>query len=130
MSKSSKPKRNGRWSVADKFYLENNSHLSDKELAFVLGRTTAAIQQQRFRYMPNAAKKMPRWSSAEVETLKSMYTTHTDQEIADILGRTQVAVWGKRQRLKIGNSGPGPYTKGLEQKVSFKKKLASLIGIK
>lgn len=130
MSKSSTPKRYGRWSVAEKFYVQNNPNLSDKELAFALGRTPAAIQQQRSRFMPDAPRKMPRWTTAEVEALKSMYTTHSDQEISEIIGRTTHAVWGKRQRLKIGNSGPGPYTKGLEQKLSFKKKLASLIGIK
>jgi hypothetical protein len=90
------------WSKAELHYLQNNpDNLSDQELAVSLNRSRQAIAMRR-SMMDTVHKKMPRWSDADVETLKQLHSTHTDDQIGKILNRTAHAVWAKRKRLNLG----------------------------
>lgn len=84
--------------------MTNPDNLTNAQLALALNRSKSAIVSQlNLRREPHQ-KVMPRWSQDEVKLLKKHYKTHTDEQIAEMLGRTPTAVWGKRQRLELSRS--------------------------
>lgn len=53
------------------------------------------------RVIPNKLKVRPRWTKAEVTILKRLYRTHSNAEIAKVLGRKVSSVVFKAHRLRL-----------------------------
>jgi DNA-binding CsgD family transcriptional regulator len=99
------------WTEADEQTVMD-SDLPPKELAAMLGRTPASIQNKRRELTANAAKspdrrRSRRWSQEDDNTL--MREDLTPQEKADRLGRSYAAVQTRRSMLRTAGT-PKPAT--------------------
>ena len=63
-----------------------------------IGRTQAAVAQKALRV---GIVKKPRWSKAELETLHKLSSTYTSREIAELVGRSPMAVRDKLRNLRL-----------------------------
>lgn len=86
-------------------------NLLDRQIAVLVGRTTAAVKERRPQIVP-ATPKAPTWSDAEVAILRERYTSTPVAEMASLLpGRTPMAIMAKvktigvRQRKPLTSSG-------------------------
>ena len=86
---------------------------TDDDLAVIFGRTIEAVKRLGARYClakdkafvrkltGSSATRMPRWSSEEIETLKEMYPTVANLDIAARLNRSVKSVVSKAHNLGL-----------------------------
>jgi hypothetical protein len=87
---------------------------SDADLAVIFGRTVEMVRDyaarlrlskdKAWRKKQGGKTKMPRWSRAEVETLRLRYSMHSNQAIAEALGRSIKSVVSKADNLGLKKS--------------------------
>jgi hypothetical protein len=63
-------------------------------------RATAEAARKR-RIFHRAARRRPRWTKDEISTLKRLYRTRSNSEIARLLGRTVSSIVFKGYRLGL-----------------------------
>jgi uncharacterized protein YqeY len=106
-------KKTGLMNAAEKKFIDENPfNMSDHKIAQCLNRYVDQIRV----YKRAKRGSMPRWSDEEINILKGMNGKYSDTAIAQRLGRTPQAVWGKKQRLGLLNGKPGRPRKKQEKK--------------
>lgn len=109
-------KKTGLMNAAEKKFIDENPfNMSDHKIAQCLNRYVDQIRV----YKRSKRGSMPRWSDEEVNILKGMNGKYSDVAIAQRLGRTPQAVWGKKQRLGLLNGKPGRPRKKQEKGLSL-----------
>ncbi len=86
---------------------------TDEDLAIIFGRSIESVKRLGARYClakdkafvrrltGSAATRMPRWSDAEIETLKELYPTEANLDIAQKLNRSLKSVVSKAHNLGL-----------------------------
>jgi hypothetical protein len=101
------PKTSNRWTPEEDEYLRQNYLTCDySEIAERLGKTTAAVRNRRFRFLPN---QVSRWTDEEIGLLRAEYTgkaTSDDIDLAGlcaVLGRLKSNISRKARELGLTN---------------------------
>ena len=66
-----------------------------------MARRATAEAARRRRVSHRAARKRPRWTKDEISTLRRLYRTRSNSEIARLLGRTVSSIVFKGYRLGL-----------------------------
>lgn len=109
--------KRGRWTPEEVAVLKRlYGSRMDEDLAKVLGRNVGAIRRQARklhlakdktflrRVHQRPATRMPRWSEEEVRTLVRLYSSESNLEIAEHLGRSVKSVVSKAHELSLKKS--------------------------
>lgn len=88
------------WTEADKNFLEENNHLSNKELAAQLDRSVDEVAAMRRRKA--GGNKKPPWTPEQEEYLQEHWGQISISAIAKKLGRSVVAIKGRASKLGLG----------------------------
>lgn len=100
-----------RWTLDERAELRRIYPRSDDaELARRFGTTVEEVQAEASRHALGKDKAkfrgapMPRWSAEELERLQELYPSHSNREIARVLGRTEASVTRQGARLGLRKS--------------------------
>lgn len=107
-----------------KFLTSNIQTKTNKQLASGLGFTLTVVRNKIYELKLQRCKVVP-WTEEEKETVKRLYKTTGDVEIAKLLCKTKKGVWKQRKLMKLERTVPeiqAIVAKNLEEfkKTSFK----------
>jgi hypothetical protein len=107
-------KKSGRWTREEKVHFKRiYGTRSDEDLARIFGRDKAAISKLAKRYClakdkaflkklnGRGATRMPRWSQEELRTLRELYPTAANLDIAQRLDRSVKSIVSKAHHIGI-----------------------------
>ena len=107
-------KRTGTWSQDEVVSFKRlYGTRTEADLAVIFGRTEESVQRLSLKLclakdkafvrklQGTASTKMPRWSDAEIERLKELYTTSSNLEIAQALDRSVKSVVSKAHNMGL-----------------------------